>query len=60
MDEERSLGYQDEIACFVDCVRLNKEVTKGVRGEDGRAALQVVLAIYESMEKGKAIKLRHE
>jgi len=60
VDEERSLGYQDEIACFVDCVRLNKEVTKGVRGEDGRAALQVVLAIYESMEKGKAIKLRHE
>ena len=60
VDEERSLGYQDEIAYFVDCIRLNKKVMKGVRGEDGRAALQVVLAIYESMEKGRVIKLKHE
>jgi predicted dehydrogenase len=59
VDEEQSLGYQDEIAYFVDCVRLNREIMKGIRGEDGRAALQVVLAIYESMKKGKTIKLEH-
>lgn len=35
VDEERSLGYQDEIGYFVDCVRLDKEVMKGMRGEDG-------------------------
>ncbi len=60
VDEESSLGYQDEIAYFVNCVRLNKQVMRGVRGEDGRTALQIVLAIYESMKKGRAIKLKHE
>lgn len=60
VDEERSLGYQDEIAYFVDCVRLDKKVMAGARGEDGRAALQVVLTIYESAKKGKAIKIKYE
>ena len=32
-------------------------VGPGVRGEDGRAALEIVNAIYESARVGKAIKL---
>lgn len=57
VDEELSLGYVDEIAYFVECVRLNKEIMPGVRGEDGRAALEVAMAIYRSIEMGKGAKL---
>jgi len=60
VDEERSLGYQDEIAYFVDCVRLHRGIMKGTRGKDSRAALQVVLAICESMKEGKTIKLERK
>ncbi len=56
IDEEYSLGYQNEINYFVDCVKLNRKVMKGVRGEDGRVALQIVMDIYESAKKGRAIK----
>ena len=56
IDEESSLGYQDEINYFVNCVKLNRKVMKGVRGEDGRIALQIVMDIYESAKKGRAIK----
>ncbi len=57
MDEELSLGYVSEIAYFVECVRLNKEIMPGVRGEDGRAALEIAMAIYRSIELEKAVKL---
>lgn len=57
VDEESSLGYVDEIAHFVECVRLNKEVMPGVRGEDGRAALEIAMAIYKSIELEKTVKL---
>ena len=56
VDEELSLGYPDEISHFVDCVRLDKDPMPGVRGEDGRAALKIVMAIYESAREGKAIR----
>ena len=56
VDEERSLGYQDEIAYFVNCVKSDRKVMKGVRGEDGRIALQIGMDIYESAKKGRAIK----
>ena len=58
IDEESSLGYIDEISYFLDCVRNNKQVMWGVRGEDGKVALQIVLAIYQSMRDGKTIKLQ--
>lgn len=58
VDEEQSLGYQDEIAYFVDCVKQNKQITRGVRGEDGQAALQIVFAMYESMKNRRVITLR--
>jgi len=57
VNEEWSLGYLDEISHFVDCVRLNKDPMPGVGGEDGRAALQIVIAIYDSAKKGKSITL---
>jgi predicted dehydrogenase len=60
VDEESSLGYQNEISHFVDCVKFNQEVMEGARGEDGRIALQIVFGIYESMKGGKPIKLNHK
>lgn len=57
VDEEHSLGYVNEIRHFVDCVKLDKEIEKGARGEDGRIALQIVLAVYASTKEGKLIKL---
>jgi len=56
VDEERSLGYWDEISHFVDCVRLDEEPMSGVRGQDGRAALKIVMAIYESARSGESVK----
>ena len=58
VDEERSLGYQDEIAYFVNCVREDREIMRGVRGEDGWQALKVISAIYESSKSGRAVKLK--
>ncbi len=57
VDEELSLGYVHEIAYFVECVRLNQDVMPGVRGEDGRAALEVAVAAYRSIDLTKAVKL---
>ena len=57
VDEEWSLGYPDEISHFVDCVRTDKEPQRGVRGEDGRAALEIAMAIYESAREGRSIRL---
>lgn len=57
VDEEAALGYTDEIVYFLDCVSQDTEIMWGVRGEDGMVALQIVLAIYQSMKEGKTIKL---
>ena len=57
VDEERNLGYADEIAYFVDCVRKNEDPMFGVRGEDGLIALEITMAVYESSKTGKAVKL---
>ncbi len=57
VDEEWSLGYPDELSHFIDCVRHDKHPMWGVRGEDGRAALEIVTAIYQSAREGKSIKL---
>ncbi|MFC1716925.1 Gfo/Idh/MocA family protein [Candidatus Poribacteria bacterium] len=57
VDEELSLGYHDEISHFVDCVRLDKDPMRGVRGQDGRTALEIVMAIYESARTGKSVTL---
>jgi len=58
VDEERNLGYPDEIAHFVDCVRNDTPVRPGVRGEDGLQTLRVVMAIYESARTDRAVTLK--
>lgn len=44
---------KDEITHFVECVRYDK--TPAVTGKDGKAAVEVVCAIAESVEKQKVI-----
>ena len=58
VDEFMSLGYVNEIAHFVDCVRNNAEPQPGTTGEDGLKALITTFAIYESAEKGRLINLK--
>jgi predicted dehydrogenase len=58
VDEENNLGYVNEIANFVDCVRLGKEPPFGTRAEDGAAVLQAVIAVYDSAASGKTVKLK--
>ncbi len=57
VDEERNLGYYDELAYFVDCVRKGSDPMFGIRGEDGLKALEITFAIYESAKAGKTVKL---
>lgn len=57
VDELQSLGYVNEIAHFVECVREGKEPQPGTTGMDGLKALAVVFAIYRSAEKGAVVKV---
>ena len=56
VDELRNLGYPDEIAHFVDCVRRDQPARRGVRAEDGLRALEVVHAIYRSAEGKRVVQ----
>jgi predicted dehydrogenase len=58
VDEEWNLGYVNEIARFVDCVRFDKNPGWGLEVEDGAAVLQAIMAVYESAAKGKVVKLK--
>ncbi len=44
-----------EVEHFIDCIRSNEEPL--VKGEDGRAALELALAAYSSAEKGRPVRL---
>jgi predicted dehydrogenase len=57
VDELRNLGYPDEIAHFVECIRRGGAAKRGVRAEDGLRALEVVQAIYRSAEEKRAVGL---
>ena len=46
---------RDEIMHFVECVQQDK--TPAVTGQDGKAAVEVVLAIAESVEKQQPVYL---
>jgi predicted dehydrogenase len=52
-----SLGYVNEIAHFIDCVKNNLEPQVGTTGEDGLKALITAFAIYESADKERAIAI---
>lgn len=55
VDEFASLGYCDEIAAFVDCVRFDRPTPAGLTGEDGLIGMAIVLAAYQSSETGRAV-----
>jgi predicted dehydrogenase len=57
-EEAWNYGFPQEMAHFVDCVRLDLDPL--VTGEDGRAVLEVIFAAYESARTGSKVKLPFE
>jgi len=53
IDADFAKTFSTEVRHFVDCVVNNK--TPMVSGEEGKRTVQVILACYESAEKGKAV-----
>jgi myo-inositol 2-dehydrogenase/D-chiro-inositol 1-dehydrogenase len=54
-EEAWNYGFPQEMAHFVDCVRLDLQPL--VTGEDGRTVLEVIFAAYESARTGKKVTL---
>lgn len=54
-EEAWNYGFPQEMAHFVDCVRLDR--LPEVKGEDGRAVLEVIFAAYESARTGSRVSL---
>jgi len=52
---QRRISFQSEVEHFVDCILNDTEPM--VTGEDGRVALKVCLASYESARTGKWVRL---
>lgn len=57
VDENASLGYRDELAHFVACLRGKTEQARGTTAQDGFNVLRIVDAIYRSHREGKAVTL---
>ena len=56
VDEKYNMGYNDEIARFVELASQGREADKGARGEDGLEALRLVECIYRSAREGVAVR----
>jgi len=54
-EEAWNYGFYQEMAHFVDCVRL--DLKPEVTGEDARVVLEVIFAAYESAGTGAKVKL---
>jgi predicted dehydrogenase len=54
-EEAFNQGYPHELKHFIDCVRFDREPL--VKGEDGRAVLEMILAAYESARIGRKVEL---
>lgn len=54
-EEAWNYGFPQEMAHFVDCVRLDHP--PAVTGEDGRAVLEAIFAAYASARKGAKVAL---
>lgn len=54
-EEEWNYGFPQEMEHFVDCVRLERRPT--VTGEDGRAVLEAIFAVYRSAGEGRRVTL---
>ncbi len=55
VDEFYSLGYQNELAEFVRCVKDGRPAPAGGTGRDGLAALAIVKAAYLSAQEGRPV-----
>ena len=56
VDEFYNLGYVDELAYAVECVRTDREPIYGLSGRLGLACVQIIRALYESSETGRAVR----
>ena len=54
-EERYEVCYRDALLEFADSIRAHREPS--VTGEDGRIALRLIEAVYESSKSGKAIDL---
>ena len=55
VDEFYNLGYVDELAYAVDCVRNDRQPMYGCSGRAGLACIQIISALYESSRTGRAV-----
>jgi predicted dehydrogenase len=58
VDEFHNLGYVDELACAVQCVREDKEPMYGCSGRLGLACVEIIEAMYKANAGGKAVRGR--
>jgi predicted dehydrogenase len=56
VDEFLNLGYVDELAYAVDCVRRDQEPSYGCSGQLGLACVEIVDAMYKSNASGKVVR----
>ncbi|MFQ5811538.1 MAG: Gfo/Idh/MocA family protein, partial [Armatimonadota bacterium] len=54
-EEIWNYGFPQEMEHFIDCVKSDKEPLE--TGEDGRAALEIIFAAYESARTGARVTL---
>ena len=55
VSDPRQKAFSDEVRDFISCIVDNK--TPPVTGQDGRAAVEICLAAYESSRIGAAVRL---
>jgi predicted dehydrogenase len=56
VDEFYNLGYVDELAYAVDCVRAGRQPMHGCSAQMGLACVKIIKAMYESSETGRAVR----
>jgi predicted dehydrogenase len=56
VDEFYNLGYVDELAYAVDCVRTGQDPKYGCSGALGKACIGIIEAMYKSSMAGKTIR----
>jgi predicted dehydrogenase len=57
VDEFYNLGYEKELAYFLQCVINDKEPAWAVSGQGGLACLKIIGAMYRSSREGKTVEL---
>lgn len=55
VDEFYNLGYEKELAYFLDCVINDKDPAWAVSGEGGLKCLEIIEAMYRSSREGKTV-----